>query len=75
MSLPLEGIKVVDLSNYVAAPGAARILADLGATVVKIETFDGDPWRTTGKAIVGRDDDENPMQKQMCSASGQFLPE
>ena len=42
MNLPLSGIKVVDLSNYVAAPGAARILADLGAEVIKIESFDGE---------------------------------
>ena len=37
MSLPLEGIVVVELGHSVAAPCAGLVLGDLGADVVKIE--------------------------------------
>ncbi|AXX65419.1 CoA transferase [Bombilactobacillus bombi] len=41
----LNGLKVVDLSTYIAAPVAAEMLADLGADVIKIETPKGDVIR------------------------------
>ena len=41
----LKGLKVVELATYIAAPGAAGILADWGAEVVKIEPPAGDPMR------------------------------
>jgi formyl-CoA transferase len=40
-----SGLKVVDLSTYVAAPGAAVILGDFGADVIKVEPPHGDAWR------------------------------
>jgi len=58
---PLEGIKVVELSTFVAAPGCARILADLGAEVIKVEGLTGDPWRERGRNLIGRGDQENPI--------------
>ena len=38
---PLEGIKVVELATFIAAPCCARYLADLGAEVIKVEATGG----------------------------------
>lgn len=46
MSLPLEGIKVVEMGQLIAGPFAAKILAEFGAEVIKIEPpITGDPLR------------------------------
>ena len=34
---PLEGVRVLELGNYIAAPTAGRMLADFGAEVIKVE--------------------------------------
>ena len=44
----LHGLRVVEVGTYVAAPFAARLLADLGAEVVKVEAPAGDPLRRLG---------------------------
>ena len=43
--LPLSGLRVLDYGQYVAAPFATMLLADLGADVVKVEPPRGDEWR------------------------------
>ena len=35
--LPLDGVRVLELGNFIAAPTAARLLADFGAEVIKVE--------------------------------------
>lgn len=45
MSGPLDGIKVVELAQWVAVPGGCAILADWGAEVVKVEPPQGDALR------------------------------
>lgn len=44
---PLEGIKVVEMAIFIAVPAVGRILADLGAEVIKIESAKGDNLRYT----------------------------
>jgi crotonobetainyl-CoA:carnitine CoA-transferase CaiB-like acyl-CoA transferase len=46
---PLAGLRVVDLGQYIAGPGAAMTLAELGADVVKIEPVGGDQARHIGR--------------------------
>ena len=58
---PLSSITVIEMSTYVAAPACARLLGDLGARVIKVESFTGDPWRKRGKNLIGRGDMENPI--------------
>jgi crotonobetainyl-CoA:carnitine CoA-transferase CaiB-like acyl-CoA transferase len=41
----LKGLKVVEFASYIAAPGAAGILGDWGAEVIKVERPEGDPMR------------------------------
>ncbi|ADG11544.1 CoA transferase [Caulobacter segnis] len=56
----LEGLRVVELATYIAAPGAAGIMADWGADVIKVESPEGDPMRRFFDTI-GSDQDANPV--------------
>lgn len=48
-----EGIRVLDLSEYIAGPLAGELLADLGADVIKVEPPLGDFWRHTAPVAPG----------------------
>ena len=59
---PLEGITVVELSTYIAAPSCGRILATQGARVIKVESPAGDVERKFGPTLFcPANDEENPI--------------
>ncbi|MDO8731536.1 MAG: CoA transferase [Actinomycetota bacterium] len=45
-TLPLEGLTILELGMFFAAPYGSTILTDLGARVIKLEVLEGDPMRT-----------------------------
>lgn len=49
----LEGIRVIDFTNYLPGPYATLRLADMGAEIIKIEPPTGDPARSTGVSANG----------------------
>jgi len=50
--LPLDGVRVIEYAGFHAGPGGSAILGDLGAEVLKVEEFGGDPMRSW-KEIAG----------------------
>ncbi len=46
---PLDGIRILEITNLIAGPMAGRILADLGADVLKLEPPEGDMARPIGR--------------------------
>ncbi|NCE87220.1 CaiB/BaiF CoA-transferase family protein [Pseudomonas sp. Q1] len=54
MTAPLSGIKVIEIGTLIAAPFAARLMAEFGAEVIKIEALgQGDPLRKWRKLHEG----------------------
>ena len=49
--LPLTGVRVVDVGNFLAGPFSATLMAEFGAEVIKVEhPIGGDPMRRFGTA-------------------------
>src|SRR5580700_9067410 len=61
-----SGLKVVDLSSFIAGPGAATILSDFGADVVKVEPPEGEMWRI-GQKIPPQPHSEEPYPFQLSN--------
>lgn len=63
MKKPLDGFTVIDLTTFVAAPTTARLLADMGARVIKVEPPKGDQWRRSGIGLSSKrfSPAENPV--------------
>lgn len=66
---PLQNLKVLDMSRVLAGPFAGRMLADLGADVVKVEPPDRDVTRHWGKkvgSISGYYNQQNAGKRNIC---------
>lgn len=69
----LQGMKVVDLSTFVAAPICAKILGEYGAEVIRVEPKIGDSVRYVAHQLVGVTNGDNPFydtvngnKRQIC---------
>jgi crotonobetainyl-CoA:carnitine CoA-transferase CaiB-like acyl-CoA transferase len=66
---PLASLKVLDFSRVLAGPFASRMLADLGADVVKVEPPDGDITRLWGRVVAnlpGYYHQQNLGKRNLC---------
>ncbi len=64
---PLKGLKVLELARILAGPWAGQVLADLGATVIKVEGPKGDDTRTWGPPFVEQGEDTSAAYFYACN--------
>ena len=57
----LEGVKIIEMATYIAAPSAGGIMADWGAEVIKIEPLGGCPMRKFYASAMTDDYPDNPI--------------
>ena len=70
---PLEGIKVVDLTTYMATPATGRILGEWGADVIKVEAAKGDPLRVTQAAVFNMPMSDEEISHSICATCTSVL--
>ena len=62
LTSPFSNVKVVDLSSYIAGALCPGLLADFGASVIKVESLSGDPFRSLGPTF----QDWNRGKRSIC---------
>lgn len=72
--LPLQGIKVVDLTTFLATPATGRVLGEWGADVIKVEAFRGDAGRVNQAVVFGMpSSDEENLGFDMANMHKRFV--
>ena len=69
----LDGVKVLDFGHYFAGPYASRLLADLGAEVIKLEPLEGDTLRPTVKPFNGAQRGKRSIAADLKHPRGQEI--
>lgn len=70
---PLEGVLVLDFSSYIAGSFCGMLLAQLGAEVVKIESLQGDSFRSMEFAFMGWNQGKRSLALDLNQAQGREL--
>lgn len=55
MTAPLEGLRVLEVASWLAAPSCTALMSDMGASVIKVEPPSGDAYRRLFASLVGPD--------------------
>jgi len=70
---PLSGLKVIELARILAGPWAGQTLADMGATVIKVEAPDGDDTRKWGPPFVDHAGETTAAYFHSCNRGKQSV--
>lgn len=70
---PLAGLKVVELARILAGPWAGQTLADMGATVVKVEAPSGDDTRKWGPPFIDHAGEQTAAYFHSCNRGKQSV--
>src|SRR5260370_40318092 len=71
---PLDGMLVLDFGAYMAGPFANRLVADLGARVIKVEEYGGDPMRGPQlRLLLGVQRSKESIAVDLKSAEGRAI--
>ncbi|HEY8490241.1 MAG TPA: CoA transferase [Dehalococcoidia bacterium] len=70
---PLAGVRVIDLTSYIAGSLCPMMLADYGADVVKVEFLEGDAFRSFGYGFLGWNRGKRGLAVQLKHPKGREL--